>query len=267
MMYEIKTEKELESFLKKLVENTVADAKNTLNEDPYREKFNSKYNEDLKGLIGEQEEEEEEEAEIEEEEPTEEEIEDEEEAIEDDEPAEEEIEDEEEVIEDDEPAEEEKSKNPAADKAKEYEAYTDDFSASYNDIKDAINILRAGRSLKDEEISQELTNYYELLDEDERSVLLIYLRELSKILTGAVDGDEAQDPSNAKTYFKIEKIIGKEGEDAKDSNQSNKKELASDVKEPKRVAREPVNAEDTTPPIRVNESQDFSSIKKIIGSR
>jgi hypothetical protein len=252
-MYEIKTEKELENFLKKLTETTVSNAKNALSEDSYRNKFNSKHSEDIKKLIGEQEEEEEA-------------IEDEE--AEDDEESDE-VEDEEGDEEDEEvesePAKDKKSKNPATDKAREYEDYTDDFSASYDDIKDAINILRAGRSLKDETISQELNDYYSVLDEDERSVLLIYLREISKILTGAIDGEEAQDPSNAKTYFNIEKIMDGEGEESKASIQKEKR--PEKPAEPRVTQQKPIDAEDTTPPIRVNESQDFSKIKKIIGNK
>ena len=256
----INTEQELDMLLKALSESAVRKSKALLHEDKYRDKFIKKYDNEMKNLIGEQDEEAEEEP-AEEEEAEETPAEDEEATGED------EAED---VAAEDEEAEEpaEPAENPATKKAKEYEEYDSEYKASYEDIKDAINILRAGRSLKDEEISQELNDYYKVLDKDERAVLLLFLRELSKILTGAIEGEEAQDPSNPSTYFKIEKIENDEGKDVKDVDQDDEK---ADQPQPKPKAQPvdieatgaPTGGEDTSPPIKVNEAQDFTNFKKI----
>lgn len=256
----INTEQELAALLKAISENAVNKSKSLLQEDKYRDKFLKSYDKEMKDLLGEQDEEEAEEEPAEDEEEAEEEpVEDEEEAAE-------------EPVEDEEPAEDEEGgENPATKKAREYEEYDEDYKASYEDIKDAINILRAGRSLKDEEISQELNDYYNLLDNDERGVLLLFLRELSKILTGAIDGDEAQDPSNPSTYFKIEKIDGGGDKDVKDDQQEKEptatRKVVTKLPQPdiQPAAAKPGGVEDTSPPIKVNEAQDFSTLRKIRG--
>ena len=167
----INTEQELDMLLKALSESAVRKSKALLREDKYRDKFIKKYDNEMKNLIGEQDEEAEEEP-AEEEEAEETPAEDEEATGEDE--AEDTAAEDEEAEEPAEPAE--PAENPATKKAKEYEEYDSEYKASYEDIKDAINILRAGRSLKDEEISQELNDYYKILDKDERAVLLLFLR-------------------------------------------------------------------------------------------
>ena len=259
----INTEQELNMLLKALSESAVKKSKALLHEDKYRDKFIKNYDNEMKNLIGEQGEEAEEEP-VEDEEAAEE-----DEAGGEDEEAAEEDEAETTPAEDEEAEEPaEPQENPATKKAREYEEYDSEYKASYEDIKDAINILRAGRSLKDEEISQELNDYYNLLDKDERSVLLLFLRELSKILTGAIEGGEAQDPSNPSTYFKIEKIENEEGKDVKGVSQNTEKSAESRLKTKKPSidigsSAMPTGGEDTSPPIKVNEAQDFTNFKKI----
>ena len=261
---EINNELDLEYLLKKLTESAVKKAKNTIYEDKYQDSFAKNLGQDMKNLLGEQDEEEEEAIAAEEEEAAAAEEEDAAAAEEEDAAA---AEEEEATGEEDAGEEgEEETKNPAAEKTKEYGDYTPDFKASYADIRDAINILRAGRSLKDEEISDELNSYYEILDENERAVLLLFLRELSKIITGAIDGQEGQDPSDPKTYFDIRKRKEDmpKGDDEKSSpaeQEKGEEEMAA----PETEKRVDPTGEDTSPPIRVNESQDFSNLKKIRG--
>lgn len=157
------------------------------------------------------------------------------------------------------------SPNPAAEKAKEMGDYAVDFKGSFDSIEDAINLIRAGRSLKDKQINAELQNYYDRLDENERAVLLLFLKELSKILTGAVDGDNAQDPGDASTYFNItKKDSSKENPDAqKNDAKKDEEEIEPQTKEPE-LSSNSGQEEDTSPPIKVNESQDISRLRKIL---
>ena len=254
----INSEYELEMLLKNITERSVVNAKKTIFEDKYKNMFSKNLEKDMDDLLDEQDEEEPVE---DEEEPAE----DEEEPAEDEEPA-----GDDESVEDEEAESEtpDEKKNPAAEKAKEYEDYGPGFKASYANVKDAINILRAGRSLKDETISSELNSYYDMLNEDERSVLLLFLRELSKIITGAIDGDEGQDPSDPKTYFNISKRKGEQERDIKSKETGNinkTKAITSNTNITQAQSNNNIAGEDTSPPIRVNEIQDFSYIKKIIG--
>ena len=104
---------------------------------------------------------------------------------------------------------EKKPSNTDDSKTEEEEVLGDpeEFGVSFDSVIKDINTLRSGRSTKDKEIKEELLEYYDRLDEDERVILHIFLRELSKILRGAIDGSEALDPSDAPIYADI--ILGK----------------------------------------------------------
>tara|TARA_A100001011_G_scaffold395599_1_gene491081 strand:+ start:3028 stop:3774 length:747 start_codon:yes stop_codon:yes gene_type:complete len=140
--------------------------------------------------------------------------------------------------------------------------YSDDFAASYDSVVTAINALRSGRSLKDKKTSTELRDYYDRLDENERAVLLLFLKELSKILLGNVEGEEAQDPSDPKTYFNITKRDKDEEESGSEKNVIKKggEEIEAQQKDP--GESDTGGEEDTTPPIKVNESQDIKALKR-----
>ena len=66
---------------------------------------------------------------------------------------------------------------------------------SYKQIEQQINNLRAGKSLKDEEISGALEDYFDELGKGERDALFTYLASLGAILTGGTSASEAPRPS------------------------------------------------------------------------
>ena len=129
------------------------------------------------------------------------------------------------------------------------------FKTSFDSVVKSINTLRAGRSTKDKEIKTELSSYYDRLSEDERKILHIFLKQLASILQGAVDGEEAIDPSDPPLNAKIQ--FG-----------DNEKKRASGEETPKSPTprpvskRPPAGGEDSSPPIRVGESQDLNEIRK-----
>ena len=123
----------------------------------------------------------------------------------------------------------------------------EEFGSSFDSVIKNINSLRAGRSTKDKEIKEELLEYYDRLDEDERKILHLFLRELSKILRGAIDGSEALDPSDAPLYADI--ILGKGREDK-----------ANDQEIP--LQRQASPEENDAPPIKVNENQNLQEVRK-----
>ena len=135
---------------------------------------------------------------------------------------------------------------------------SESFGVSFDSVISAINTLRAGRSLKDSAIKDQTSAYYDRLSDPERKVLLLFLSELSKILSGTVDGSEAKDPSDSPLNITIgdteeaEEDIETAGEE---EDVAGEEELADEGEE---------GEEDTTPPIRVDEAQDTAALRRKI---
>ena len=148
----------------------------------------------------------------------------------------------------------EEAENTSSDEEPKELGDPEEFSFSFDSVVKNINTLRAGRSTKDKEIKEELLTYYDRLDDDERKVLHIFLRELSKILQGAIEGEDALDPSDAPLYADI--VIGSKGseEETQEPRQQSK-----DMKTPRKSQG---GAEDSRPPIKVNESQNLREVRK-----
>ena len=126
------------------------------------------------------------------------------------------------------------------------------FGVSFDSVIKDINTLRAGRSTKDKEIKEELLGYYDRLDDGERKILHLFLRELSGILQGAITASDAQDPSenpfNAEITFPDE-----EPEESNTEAEPEEETVAEPGEE---------SEEDSSPPIRVNERQKLNEIRK-----
>lgn len=126
----------------------------------------------------------------------------------------------------DEPAEEEIEPDPVPGDDEEEDSGGEDFEVeaidevpdralTVDDIKDEINNLRAGRSLKDEGVSQQLADYFEKLGQAEERSLYVFLSSLAAILTGGTTGEEAPRPEsmgvNIDLRQKREKKVRKPG--------------------------------------------------------
>ncbi len=93
---------------------------------------------------------------------------------------------------------------PKPDAEKSEDESEDDFAVqapevipdmlSYKQIKKQINNLRAGKSLKDEEVSGELEDYFNELGPGEQSALFTYLASIGAILTGGTQCEDAPRP-------------------------------------------------------------------------
>lgn len=59
-----------------------------------------------------------------------------------------------------------------------------------------LNVIRSGRSLKDENIAQEMEQYFTSLSEDERVALFTFLEGISLVINPPNDADSATDPSD-----------------------------------------------------------------------
>ena len=237
-MKTIRTERELLNYLKSVAQKSIIDASSNLFEsDSYVAKFANELEKEMDSLKEQEEAEEaeEEEAEVE--------------------PAAEEEEAE---------AKPAKPKrNPAAEKALSLPDYETDQEVTFEQILTAINLVRAGNSTKNKKTKQEISDYFEKLDEQEKGVLLIYLKELAKIITGAIDGEKGHDPSDATTFFDITVKRDEIPPDQKEKSPQSKSKPKADVQP--QQPRQKKGEEDVTPPIRVNERQDYTGLKIIRG--
>ena len=133
-----------------------------------------------------------------------------------------------------------------------------DAGVSFDSITRAINTLRSGKSLKDSGIKKQAADYYDKLSDAERKALFVFLEAFSDIISGQVQGKEAQDPSEPPVSISFQ---GQE-EPAEEPAEEPVEEPAEDS--PEMQAKEPSEEEqeDTTPPIRVNESQDLTLLRR-----
>ena len=132
--------------------------------------------------------------------------------------------------------------------------YKDDFDVSFENVITALNTLRAGKSTSNKDIQSELSSYYDRLSTDERAVMLLFLNELSKVITGATSGSDAQDPSDPSTYFNITRSNKQQSADSGETQQDKE----SDTLQQQQSKQQSAGEEDTSPPIKVNESQDLT---------
>ena len=73
------------------------------------------------------------------------------------------------------------------------------------DIVDKLNTIRSGKSFKDSAVSGKLEEYVDSLSKPEKVALLAFLKGLSQIVTGEVEAEQAQDPSENPADVKMKK--------------------------------------------------------------
>ena len=270
-MIEAKNKREFLQVLNLISEEAVRLSRKSLNEnsDPYVKKYSEQFTNDQKkyGSLSEQEEEDDIAMSPDEQEdlpPLE------------DEGGEEEPADDAEVDLEDEPAEEEaEGEEEEADE----EASASEFGVSFDSVLSAINNLRAGKSLKDTNIKDQASAYYDRLDDPERKVLLVFLKQLAEILSGALQGSDAMDPSdqNLSVTDDTAEDEAPEDEGGEDEAPEEEEDVITDDEPAEDDAgegdepaedlegeEEEFQEEDTSPPIKVNERQDLTELRKRI---
>lgn len=226
-MFKIDSEKELVSFLKILAQESVKDSKHRLKEssDDLASSFSDRLNKEKQSLY--------------------------------------EVEDDEEAEDDSEPVETQPEESPEAEQSepeeeKESQSDATNIEASFDVLKRRINTLRAGKSLKDSSVKKELEVYYDKLSAEERNVLVLFMRELGDIL-GGESGADAVDPSGPP--LNINFVVS--GDDPK-KDEPSPEEPPEEEALPEDEEEVEEEAEDTAPPIKVNESQDIIAIRNKI---
>lgn len=143
----------------------------------------------------------------------------------------EDVEEEEEVSPSEEQPQKEKSDKPVED-------------ITFFKIRDELNTIRSGKSLKDKDLRSELEQYVDRLEGDEKRVLHTFLTAIGNIMTDVVSGTDAKDPSDPPTSLKVSK----------------EKQAKTDDNE---VDDQAPEDEDTSPPIKVGVQQTEHLRQKI----
>jgi len=126
--------------------------------------------------------------------------------------------------------------------------------ADVGQIINMLNMLRSGKSTKDEEVKKQLTDYFDGLPPGDRQALFVLLSGLTQILTSGIGGDKA--PAPAKVGIKINaKQKKKDDEDAEDRIKNQAKANAGEGDE---------EETEELKPIVVGEAQNKAWIYKIL---
>jgi hypothetical protein len=133
-----------------------------------------------------------------------------------------------------------------------------DAGVSFDSITRAINNLRSGKSLKNADVKKQASDYYDKLSDSERKALLVFLDSLSEIISGTLQGKDAQDPSEPPVSISFKSDQSSEDQPTEPEEENEESSEAQIDEEPPPESEE----EDTTPPIRVNESQDMEALRK-----
>lgn len=123
-------------------------------------------------------------------------------------------------------------------------------------IKDKVNTIRSGRSLRDDEIRGELKDYFNELTGDEQEALFAFLDGISQVLTAGIEGEEATDPSKSPHNLKVSSTDGEEEGEAKEKSKK------PPVKKAQPSGKKDI--EDTSPPIDVGKKQRTEAIRRHI---
>ena len=248
-MFKIDTENELLSFLKILSEEAVISSKKSLNEkeDYMASSFKERLKSEKESLYEQEEEFEEFEEELPEENPEDLEI------VDEPESGGGEIQEPE-----SEPEPEPEEKDVSGQEKEE-------LKASLDALERFINALRAGKSLKDSTIEDQLELYFDRLGDDEKSLLVLFMREVSKILSGKIQGDAAINPNDEPYNLDVITSSEEESAPADEPPEEQEAEFEEEAGEEfEEEFEEDQEEEDTEPPIKVGEPQDLQEIRRKI---
>ena len=113
---------------------------------------------------------------------------------------------------------------------------------SADEVIEKLNTIRAGKSFKDEKIKSAMESYVSDLDDAEKTALFAFLKGISQIVGGEVEGKEALEPSDKPANVKMEKKPSSQ----KVTIKPNVIKKPSAGEKPKEKASK--SPEDTTPP-------------------
>ena len=127
-----------------------------------------------------------------------------------------------------------------------------------DDIEKKLNLLRAGKSLKDEETQKRFDNYFSSLSAPQKVALKGFLDGLSQVILGEIPGTDAKNPSDSPYNVKMDADPDQESE--------NKKKPSAPPSAAKSTTAAPKSSKSTNTPIVVGESSNKSDLLRLIKS-
>jgi len=118
-------------------------------------------------------------------------------------------------------------------------------------LRDKLNVIRSGKSLKDSDVKGDLQEYVDRLEDVEKEALYIFLDSIGKIMLDEISGTEAEEPSGP-----IE-MKHTDGDDHDHENTSEDEPVAKD--EPQQPS-----PENDSSPIKVGQPQITEHLRKRI---
>lgn len=82
-------------------------------------------------------------------------------------------------------------------------------NVTVDQVIEKLNSIRSGKSFKEEQIKNSLSSYMDSLDEAEKVALLAFLKGISQIVTGEIEGQKAVEPSDPAPAVSMEKDVYK----------------------------------------------------------
>lgn len=133
----------------------------------------------------------------------------------------------------------------------------EDFNPSVSGLVDAIKDIRGGRGAGDSAIETELTAYFDRLEDAERISLIVMLRSIGGIMRQQLAGGDAKEPTDYNIFTTSRAPEGGA------ANPATAASPAATPAAPAKVATATGGAEDSSPPIRVGEPVSESYRNKI----
>jgi hypothetical protein len=122
-------------------------------------------------------------------------------------------------------------------------------------LRDKLNVIRSGKSLKDSDVKGDLQEYVDRLEDVEKEALYIFLDSIGKIMLDEVSGSEAEDPSGD--------IEMQHNNDSEHEHNDSDEDSPSDAKSEK-TDDSKASPENDAAPIKVGQPQITEHVRKRI---
>lgn len=116
-------------------------------------------------------------------------------------------------------------------------------------LRDKLNVIRSGKSLKDADVKGDLQEYVDRLDDVEKEALYIFLDSIGKIMLDEIDGADAEEPSGP-----IEMTHSEES----------KSDSGDEPEQDEKQSSEGESPENDSAPIKVGQPQITEHVRKRI---
>jgi hypothetical protein len=118
-------------------------------------------------------------------------------------------------------------------------------------LRDKLNVIRSGKSLKDADVKGDLQEYVDRLEDVEKEALYIFLDSIGKIMLDEISGVDAEEPSGP-----IEMKHGDDSDHEHSDQEVNTSDNQADTDEP--------SPENDAAPIKVGQPQITEHVRKRI---